>query len=78
MTARPDRSARAVAARLLLASVLALAPAVQADGLGDRERPAFDALVNTLAPVAATLDWPALLQATATHPTLLGARYEAP
>lgn len=64
-------------ARLLLAAALALLPGVRADGLGDRDRPAFDALANTLAPAAATLDWPALLQATATHPTLLGARYEA-
>lgn len=61
----------------LVAGLLALLPAQAADRLDAREQPAFEALVNTLAPTAATLDWPALLQATATHPTLLGARYEA-
>lgn len=61
----------------LLAAWFALAPLHAAEVFSERERPAFDALVNTLAPTAATLAWPELLQAAATHPSLLGARYEA-
>ncbi len=48
-----------------------------ADALDERDRPAFEAIVNTLAPSAKTLDWTALLQATATHPSLIGAPYQA-
>jgi len=51
--------------------------AAQADALNERDRPAFEAIVNTLAPSAKTLDWTALLQATATHPSLIGAPYQA-
>lgn len=61
-----------------LAVLWLAATSVQAAAaLPERDRPAFDALVNTIAPAAATLAWPELLQATATHPSLLGARYEA-
>lgn len=62
-----------------LAFVLSLAAlaATAADALPERDRPAFDAIVNTLAPSATTLEWTALLQATATHPSLIGAPYEA-
>ncbi|WP_293367632.1 N-acetylmuramoyl-L-alanine amidase-like domain-containing protein [Nevskia sp.] len=51
--------------------------ATQAEALDERDRPAFEAIVNTLAPSAKTLDWTALLQATATHPSLIGAPYQA-
>lgn len=51
--------------------------AAEAAMLPERDRPAFEAIVNTLAPSAGTLDWTALLQATATHPSLIGAPYEA-
>lgn len=64
-------------AATLLAAALMVAGAAAAVPLGDRDRPGFEALVNTLAPNAGTLDWTALLQAAATHPTLIGAPYQA-
>lgn len=72
-----SRTRRLLAVTATLVLLAVAGRAVAAEPLGDRDRPGYEALVNTLAPNAATLDWPALLQATATHPTLLGARYEA-
>lgn len=64
--------------KALLAVLLVVSAfATQADALNERDRPAFEAIVNTLAPSAKSLDWTALLQATATHPSLIGAPYEA-
>lgn len=61
----------------LAAALVVAGLAANADALDVRDRPAFDAIVNTLAPSAKTLDWTALLQATATHPSLIGAPYQA-
>lgn len=66
---------RRLAAGLLLLAALSTADA--AGVLSTRDHAGFEAVANTLSPTAASLEWSALLQAAATHPTLIGARYEA-
>lgn len=45
--------------------------------LSSADQASFDAIVADLAPTAGSTHWTALLQATATHPKLVGARYES-
>lgn len=58
---------------LLLAAAAAAADAP----LSAADQASFEAIVDDLAPTAKAASWPALLQATASHPKLIGQPYEA-
>ncbi len=62
---------------LLLGLLLAGRVAAAEPPLAGADQARFDSLVADLAPTAKSANWTALLQAAATHPALLGARYEA-